>query len=60
MHAGLETAVIGDKVPGLDMISFGPTIESPHSPDERLSIPTVGRFWTLLVGLVDELSQPAA
>jgi dipeptidase D len=58
VHAGLETAVIGGKVPGLDMISFGPQIESPHSPDERVSIPTVGRFWTLLVGLVDALSKP--
>jgi dipeptidase D len=58
VHAGLETAVIGDKVPGLDMISFGPQIEGPHSPDERLSIPTVARFWKLLVGVVDELSRP--
>jgi dipeptidase D len=58
VHAGLETAVIGDKVPGLDMISFGPQIEAPHSPDERVSIPTVERFWRLLVGFVDELSMP--
>jgi dipeptidase D len=58
VHAGLETAVIGDKVAGLDMISFGPQIEAPHSPDERVSIPTVERFWKLLVGMVDELSRP--
>src|SRR4051794_33202201 len=59
IHAGLETAVIGTKVAGgMDMISFGPQIESPHSPDERVSIPTVQRFWTLLVGLVDEVSKP--
>jgi dipeptidase D len=58
VHAGLETAVIGDKVPGLDMLSFGPQIEFPHSPDERTSIPTVQRFWELLVALVDEVSQP--
>ena len=43
---------------GLDMLSFGPQIESPHSPDERVSIPTVERFWRLLVGVVDELSEP--
>jgi dipeptidase D len=60
VHAGLETAVIGSKVPGLDMISLGPQIEAPHSPDERVSIPTVERFWRLLVGLVDELSRKAA
>jgi dipeptidase D len=56
VHAWLETAVIGDKLPGLDMISFGPQIEAPHSPDERVSIPTVARFWRLLAGVVDELS----
>ena len=58
VHAGLETAVIGSKVHGLDMLSFGPQIEFPHSPDERVSIPTVERFWQLLVTLVDELSRP--
>jgi dipeptidase D len=57
VHAGLETAVIGSKVPGLDMLSFGPQIEFPHSPDERVSIPTVERFWKLLVGFVDEMSR---
>jgi dipeptidase D len=58
VHAGLETAVIGTKVHGLDMISFGPQIEAPHSPDERVSIPTVERFWRLMVAFVDELSKP--
>ena len=59
VHAGLETAVIGGKVGHhLDMLSFGPQIEFPHSPDERASIPTVERFWRLLVGFVDELSKP--
>jgi dipeptidase D len=58
VHAGLETAVIGSKVHGLDMLSFGPQIEFPHSPDERVSIPTVERFWQLLVAFLDELSRP--
>ena len=59
VHAGLESSVISDKVPHkLDMLSIGPQIEAPHSPDERVSIPTVQRFWQLLVGVVDELSQP--
>ncbi|MGZ4308882.1 MAG: beta-Ala-His dipeptidase [Gaiellaceae bacterium] len=57
VHAGLESAVIGDKVDGLDMISFGPQIESPHSPDERVSIPTAERFYRLAVGFVDEVSK---
>ena len=57
MHAWLETAVIGGRVPGrLDMLFFGPQIEAPHSPEERVSIPTVERFWRLLTGLVIELS----
>ena len=61
VHAGLESAVIGDKVAQpLDMLSFGPQIEFPHSPDERVSVPTVERFWKLLVGVVDELSRPGA
>ena len=61
VHAGLESAVIDDKVSQeLDMISLGPQIEFPHSPDERVSIPTVERFWKLLVGLLDELSKPKA
>jgi dipeptidase D len=56
VHAWLETAVIGDRVLGVDMVSFGPQIEAPHSPDERVSIPSVGRFWRVLAGIVDELS----
>jgi dipeptidase D len=58
IHAGLETAVIGDKVPGLDMLAIGPQIEFPHSPDERVSVPTVERFWRLLLGILDDLSTP--
>ncbi len=59
VHAGLESAVIGGKMGTKpDMLSFGPQIEFPHSPDERVSIPTVERFWKLLVGVVDELSRP--
>jgi dipeptidase D len=59
VHAGLETSVIGSKVDRqLDMLAIGPQIEFPHSPDERVSIPTVQRFWSLLIGIVDELSAP--
>jgi dipeptidase D len=56
IHAGLETALIGEKVDGLDMLSIGPQIEFPHSPDERVSVPTVERFWRFLVGVLDTLS----
>ncbi len=58
IHAGLETAVIGTKVSGhLDMLAIGPQIEGPHSPDERVKIPTVERFWKLLVAVVDAQSE---
>src|SRR4029450_9062310 len=57
VHAWLETAVIGDRVPGLDMVSFGPQIEAPHSPDERVSIPTVERFWRLRAGVGERRSR---
>jgi dipeptidase D len=60
VHAWLETAVIGKRVGGLDMISVGPQIEAAHSPDERVSIPTVDRFWRLLAGILDELSSVPA
>jgi dipeptidase D len=59
VHAGLEAAVIGGKVEGMDMVSFGPQIEGAHSPDERLDITTVPRFYALLAGVVDEVSRPS-
>ena len=49
IHAGLECGIIGATMPGLDMISFGPTLRSPHSPDERCLIPTVQKFYDFLV-----------
>jgi len=48
MHAGLECGVIGEKYPGMQLISFGPTIVSPHSPNERVQISTVEQFWKFL------------
>lgn len=48
IHAGLECGIIGANQPGLDMISFGPTLRSPHSPDERAYIPTVQKFYDFL------------
>lgn len=51
IHAGLECGLIGARKPGLDMISFGPTIENPHSPDEKLFVPSVARVWDFIVHL---------
>jgi dipeptidase D len=52
IHAGLECGIIGSAVPGLDMISFGPTIRHPHSPDEKVNIATVAKFWDYLTAVL--------
>jgi len=49
IHAGLECGILGAAYPNWDMISFGPTMRSPHSPDERVNIPSVQKFWDFLV-----------
>lgn len=48
IHAGLECGILGAIEPGLDMVSFGPTIRHPHSPDEKVNIPSVAKFWDFL------------
>ena len=55
IHAGLECGLIGDKIPGMDMISFGPTLRGVHSPDERLEIKTVQMFWDFLCDILKEV-----
>jgi dipeptidase D len=52
IHAGLECGIIGERIPGMDMISFGPTMESVHSPDERVYIESVGNYWEFLLGIL--------
>lgn len=49
IHAGLECGLLGGVYPNWDMISFGPTIRSPHSPDEKVNIETVGKFYNWLL-----------
>jgi dipeptidase D len=55
MHAGLECGVIGEKYPGMQMASFGPTIVDPHSPNERVQISTVANFWDYLKAVLESL-----
>ena len=57
IHAGLECGIIGASCPGLDMISFGPTLCSPHSPDERAYIPSVGKFYDFLVATLEQTPE---
>jgi dipeptidase D len=52
IHAGLECGIIGEKYPGIDMVSFGPTLEGVHSPDERIHIDTVDKFWKFLLAIL--------
>lgn len=57
IHAGLECGLIGERYPGLDMISFGPTIKGPHSPDERVNIKSVQKFWKFLVEILANIPK---
>ncbi len=57
VHGGLECAVIGAKLPGIEMISIGPDLEGPHAPGERLSVSGTQRFYRLLGALLDDLSS---
>ncbi|MBR6894135.1 MAG: aminoacyl-histidine dipeptidase [Bacteroidaceae bacterium] len=55
IHAGLECGLFSEKYPGLDMVSFGPTLRGVHSPDEKLLIPTVEMVWRHLVAIIESL-----
>ena len=52
IHAGLECGIIGERIPGMDMVSLGPTLEGVHSPDEKIYIDTVERFWIFLLEIL--------
>jgi dipeptidase D len=56
VHAGLECGIIGEKYPGMDMVSFGPTMRAVHSPDEMIYIDTVEKFWDYLLGILKNVS----
>jgi dipeptidase D len=56
IHAGLECGIIGEKFPGMDMISFGPTMKNPHSPEEHVHIGSVEKFWAFLTAAINGLS----
>jgi dipeptidase D len=54
IHAGLECGIIGDKYPGMDIVSFGPTIRGAHAPGERVEVGSVARCWKLLTAILAE------
>lgn len=55
IHAGLECGIIGERQPGMDMLSFGPTLQGVHSPDEKIFIETVPRFWDFLLAILKKV-----
>ena len=55
IHAGLECGFISEKLPGVDMISFGPDIRGAHTPDENLSISSTKNVWEFLVELLKNI-----
>lgn len=57
IHAGLECGIIGSKNEGMDMISYGPTIKNPHSPDEKMFVPSLEKIWDLTVELLKSYCQ---
>ncbi|CAI8394574.1 MAG: Cytosol non-specific dipeptidase [Flavobacterium sp. SCGC AAA160-P02] len=59
-HAGLECGILGQNYPNMDMISFGPTIKGAHSPDERVSISSVKKFWFFLLEILKKIPDSNA
>ena len=55
IHAGLECGLLGGKYPDMEMISFGPTLQSPHSPDERYNIPSAKKFYDYLLAVLEAI-----
>ena len=56
-HAGLECGIIGAHYPKMEMVSFGPTIQGAHSPEERVNIKSVGKFWSYLLDILKEIPE---
>ena len=56
IHAGLECGIIGEKFPGMDMISIGPTIKYPHSPEEQVRVGTVDKFYKYVLKIIEEIN----
>jgi dipeptidase D len=59
IHAGLECGIIGKRIPGMDMVSLGPNIHGAHSPEERVEIASVKRYWDYLLAILRNTGQRA-
>ena len=56
-HAGLECGILQKHLDGCDMVSFGPTIKNPHSPDEMVNIKSVQKFWNFLLEILKQIPE---
>ena len=57
VHAGLECGIIGTLRPHMDLVSFGPTLRSPHTPNERCYIPSVEKYWTFVKTILERVPK---
>lgn len=57
IHAGLECSIIGAMYPHMDIVSFGPTLRSPHTPNERCNIPSVAKYWQFVKAVLERIPQ---
>jgi dipeptidase D len=57
IHAGLECGLVYEKIRGIDMISFGPTIKGAHTPEEMIEIRTATMFWDLLIDVLNNIPE---
>ena len=57
IHAGLECGIIGTLRPHMDLVSFGPTLRSPHTPNERCHIPSVAKYWTFVKTILERIPK---
>ena len=57
VHAGLECGVIGALRPNMDLVSFGPTLRSPHTPNERCNIPSVEKYWKFVKTILERVPE---
>ena len=57
VHAGLECGIIGTMYPQMDLVSFGPTLRSPHTPGERCHIPSVEKYWRFVLKTLENIPE---
>ena len=57
IHAGLECGLLKSKIPGLDVVSIGPTIRGAHTPEEKVHVPSVQSYYDVVIAILGELAK---